>query len=187
MKIYTKTGDQGNTSLLNGSRVPKNHLRIEAYGNIDELNSYIGLLRDHKENTGREALLLEIQDRLFTIGSILAAAGSTKYPLPPLREEDVQVLERAMDEMDKDLPPMRNFVLPGGHLLVSYTHIARTVCRRAERGLIALSQRDEIEGLLITYLNRLSDYLFVLSRKLTLELQCQEMPWIPKYPVQKEE
>jgi cob(I)alamin adenosyltransferase len=184
MKIYTKTGDKGNTSLLSGARVPKNHLRIEAYGNIDELNSYIGLLRDHKENKSREELLLEIQDRLFTIGSILAADGSKKYPLPELKEEDIEVLEKAMDQMDLELPPMRNFVLPGGHPLVSYTHIARTVCRRAERGLIALSQRDEIEPLLIGYLNRLSDYLFVLSRKLTLELQVEEKPWLPKYPAQ---
>ncbi|WP_375581266.1 cob(I)yrinic acid a,c-diamide adenosyltransferase [Marivirga tractuosa] len=181
MKIYTKGGDKGKTSLLGGSRVSKAHLRIDAYGNVDELNSWMGVLRDHKENTSRNLLFIEIQDRLFTIGSQLAKEpGESKFPIPDISESDVERLEATIDEMTESLPPMKNFILPGGHQLVSFTHVARTVCRRAERGVVALKEHEEVNDLIITYLNRLSDYLFMLSRKLTQELDANEVPWIPK-------
>lgn len=181
MKIYTKTGDKGQTSLIGGTRVPKHHIRIESYGTVDELNSWIGLLRDNAPAEETKALLLEIQDRLFTIGSSLASdPEKSKMKIPDLREEDIALLEQAMDKMNETLPPMRNFVLPGGHPTVSYTHIARCVCRRAERCAIALSEESYVNELVIKYLNRLSDYLFVLSRQLTVELNADEKPWKPR-------
>ena len=181
MKIYTKGGDKGKTSLLGGSRVSKAHLRIDAYGNVDELNSWMGVLRDHKENAARNLLFIEIQDRLFTIGSQLAKEpGESKFPIPDIAATDVERLEKTIDEISEKLPEMNNFILPGGHQLVSYTHVARTVCRRAERGVVALKEHEEVSDLIITYLNRLSDYLFMLSRLLTKELKTNEVPWIPK-------
>jgi len=181
MKIYTRTGDEGTTSLFGGTRVSKADMRIDTYGTVDELNSYVGLLRDQEVNQKRKDVLIEIQDRLFTIGSILATEpGRHSVKIPPLHEEDVIFLEKQMDEMDKVLPPMRFFVLPGGHPSVSFGHVARTVCRRAERLAIALHQHEQIDALVLKYLNRLSDYLFVLCRMMTLELKAEEIPWKPR-------
>lgn len=181
MKIYTKTGDQGQTSLIGGTRVTKSHLRIETYGTVDELNAYLGLVRDQQVNANRQAILLEIQDRLFTIGSSLASdpEKSTRL-LPDLKDTDVELLEREMDAMDVLLPPLRNFVLPGGHPAVSHCHVARCVCRRAERLVIRLSEASSVDGLIIRYLNRLSDYLFVLSRLMAQDLQAEQIPWKPR-------
>jgi cob(I)alamin adenosyltransferase len=181
MKIYTKTGDQGTTSLFGGKRVSKADLRIDTYGTVDELNSYIGLLRDQPVNENRSEVLIEIQDRLFTIGSILATEpGNTKVKIPVLAETDSQLLEKEIDAMTAALPPMRFFVLPGGHPSVSFCHIARTVCRRAERLSIALHAIEPIDALVIQYLNRLSDYLFMLSRMVAHELHAPETPWKPR-------
>lgn len=181
MKIYTKTGDEGMTSLFGGKRVSKADLRIETYGTIDELNAWMGVLRDQPVNAGRKETLLIIQDRLFTMGSMLATEpGNTKVKIPVLTDTDVLFLEKEIDVMDAVLPPMRSFVLPGGHTSVSFTHVARTVCRRAERLVIALSSAEPVEPTIIKCLNRLSDYLFVLSRKVTMELNAEESPWKPK-------
>lgn len=181
MKIYTKTGDKGQTSLIGGTRVPKHHIRIESYGTVDELNSYIGLIRDQQIDEHSKAILIEIQDRLFTIGSSLASdPEKSKMKIPDLKESDIELLEKEMDEMDKTLPEMKSFVLPGGHTTVSYCHLARCVCRRAERLTIHLSENSFVSDLVIKYLNRLSDYLFVLSRKLSQDLNVKEIPWKPR-------
>lgn len=181
MKIYTKTGDQGTTSLFGGKRVSKADLRIETYGTIDELNSWIGLVRDQSVNKARNDVLVEVQDRLFTIGSILATEpGNTKVKIPTLHENDIQFLELQIDAMETELPPMHSFVLPGGNPSVSYCHVARTVCRRAERLTIALSEQESVTAEVIKYMNRLSDYLFVLSRKMAIELNAEETPWKPR-------
>lgn len=178
MKVYTKTGDKGQTSLIGGTRVPKHHLRIEAYGTVDELNSHIGLIRDQQVDADTKKMLIEIQDRLFTIGASLASdPEKSKMKIPDLKEEDITLLEEEMDKMNGTLPEMRSFVLPGGHTTVSFCHIARCVCRRAERLAIHLSEDSFVAGLVIKYLNRLSDYLFVLSRKLTQDLNAEEIPW----------
>ena len=178
MKIYTKTGDKGTTALFGGKRVSKADLRIETYGTVDELNSFLGLVRDQEVNYNRKVELVEIQDRLFTIGSLLATEpGNTTVKTPLLNEDDVTFLEGKIDAMEGDLPPIRSFVLPGGHASVSYCHIARTVCRRAERICISLGNHEPIDPLIIKYLNRLSDYLFVLSRKMAHELKIEEVPW----------
>jgi cob(I)alamin adenosyltransferase len=181
MKIYTKTGDRGSTSLLGGSRVPKHHLRIESYGTLDELNSYIGLLRDQQPSADVCRQLLEIQDRLFTLGSLLASEpGKSKVKIPEISENDVVYLENCIDHMNETLPEMRNFVLPGGHQAVSVCHVARCVCRRAERIIVHLSEESEVPAVVLEYMNRLSDYLFVLSRKLTLDFGASETPWKPR-------
>ena len=181
MKIYTKTGDQGATALLGGVRVSKAHIRIEAYGTIDELNAYIGLLRDQKVNENRKDLLKEIQDRLFTLGADLATApGKDKVVKPDLFEKDITLLEEQMDEMEKPLPPLKSFILPGGHPSVSFAHLARVVCRRAERVTIALNEQEPVNPLNTKYLNRLSDYLFVLGRKMAHELGVEELKWEPR-------
>ena len=181
MKIYTKKGDGGQTSLIGGTRVSKHHLRIETYGTVDELNSYIGLIRDHKIEEKHIETLLEVQDRLFTIGSHLASDPKTaKMKLPELFEEDITFLENQIDEMDGELEPMKHFVLPGGHQVVSYAHIARCVCRRAERITVHLAEESKVDEKIVRYLNRLSDYLFTLSRKLTKDFGAEEMPWLPK-------
>jgi cob(I)alamin adenosyltransferase len=181
MKIYTKTGDKGTTSLLGGTRVSKAHLRIETYGTVDELNSYIGLLRDQEVNTKRTQFFIEIQEQLFTIGSHLAMEpGSTKFPIPQVDEKLTTRLEGAMDEMDALLPTMKNFILPGGHNSVSYGHIARCVCRRAERLVIRLQEQEPVEESVVQFLNRLSDYLFVLCRIMAQELGVEETPWMPR-------
>lgn len=182
-KIYTKTGDKGNTSLIGGTKVPKSHIRIESYGTIDELNSCIGLLSDHIDLLQLKEFLREIQDRLFTIGSSLAC-DPDKEPLmklPDLKEEDVIVLEASIDEMNEQLPVMKNFILPGGHPVISHAHIARCVCRRAERLCVNMVEHDLfVEPLVIKYLNRLSDYLFVLARFLGQLLNVAEIPWKPR-------
>ncbi|MCS6967950.1 MAG: cob(I)yrinic acid a,c-diamide adenosyltransferase [Cytophagales bacterium] len=181
MKIYTKTGDKGYTSLIGGTRISKADLRIEAYGTIDELNSHIGLVRDLNTEESSRSLLKQIQDRLFTIGAHLAAEPEQqKKVLPDLKEEDIQALEQAIDQMEAALPPLRHFVLPGGHPSVSFCHIARTVCRRAERNVIAFAEKIEIHPLIIPYLNRLSDYLFVLARKMAQEVGAEEIKWLPR-------
>ena len=178
MKIYTKTGDKGKTSLIGGTRVAKSHGRIDAYGTVDELNAYIGLLRDQPINEQRKDLLKEIQDRLFTIGSSLAAdPEKSNLKIPDLLETDVELLEKAMDSMNETLPELRSFVLPGGHQSVSFAHVARTVCRRAERAVISLSETEFVADLVSIYLNRLSDYLFVLSRAMAHELGAEEVAW----------
>lgn len=181
MKIYTKTGDKGETSLIGGTRVPKYHLRIEGYGTIDELNSWVGLIRDQEIPPKLVAVLLEIQDRLFTIGSLLASDPEKgKMKLPELVESDIQMLENEMDRMEKSLPTLKSFVLPGGHQTVSYIHIARCVCRRAERLVVHLSSDNEIDTKICVYLNRLSDYFFMLSRFVGQELNAPEIAWKPK-------
>jgi cob(I)alamin adenosyltransferase len=181
MKIYTKTGDAGTTALIGGTRIAKSHIRITAYGNVDELNSHIGLVRDQEVNAIRKDELKEVQDRLFTIGSHLASDPSrSNKKLPDLLESDIKYLEDAMDAMDALLPELRHFVLPGGHTAVSFCHIARTVCRRAERGVIELAHEEEVPAIIIIYLNRLSDYLFVLSRMMCKELNAEEVKWIPR-------
>jgi len=178
MKIYTKTGDTGQTGLIGGTRVSKADLRIEAYGTVDELNSYIGLVRDQAVNQKRQAILLEIQDRLFTIGSALAAdPEKSKMKIPDLKLTDITLLEEAIDTMTSALPELRNFILPGGHQSISFTHVARCVCRRAERLSIALQEREFVADLVGKYLNRLSDYLFTLCRAMHQDLQIEETPW----------
>lgn len=181
MKIYTKKGDNGTTGLIGGTRILKSSLRIEAYGTIDELNSYIGLVRDQDINEHYKKQLIEIQDRLFTIGSSLAAdPEKSTMKIPDLHASDIEVLEKWMDEMEEVLPEMKNFVLPGGHQTVSFCHVARCVCRRGERIIVDLNQHEFVAELVISYINRLSDYLFVLSRKITLDLGAIEQPWQPR-------
>jgi cob(I)alamin adenosyltransferase len=181
MKVYTKTGDKGETSLIGGTRVKKSNVRIESYGTVDELNSYIGLVRDQEVNAGRKDLLKEIQDRLFTIGSSLASdPEKSKMKIPDLHAEDITLLENEIDKMNEEIPPLRVFVLPGGHQSVSFCHLARCVCRRAERHVIGLQEESFVADLVIQYLNRLSDYLFVLSRKMAHELNAEEVPWKPR-------
>jgi cob(I)alamin adenosyltransferase len=181
MKIYTKTGDLGMTSLIGGTRVPKHHLRIEAYGTVDELNSYIGLIRDQLKGANETAILKEIQDRLFTIGSVLAAdPEKSKMKLPDLHLSDIELLETEMDKMNEYLPALKHFILPGGDMLISQSHIARCVCRRAERIVVHLSEESFVSELVVIYLNRLSDYLFTLSRKIAFDLNINESIWIPR-------
>ena len=181
MKVYTKTGDKGTTALFGGTRVPKHHIRIESYGTIDELNSHIGLIRDQEVSEEIITQLLEIQDRLFTMGSQLAAdPEASKMKLPELFDTDVENLEIWIDKMDETLEPMKSFVLPGGHTTVSFCHVARCVCRRAERISVDLNAHQTIDPILLTYLNRLSDYLFVLSRKLSKDLNATEHPWVAR-------
>lgn len=181
MKIYTKTGDKGTTSLVQGTRVSKADLRIDTYGTVDELNSWIGLIRDQEINHERKDIFIEIQDRLFTIGSSLASdPDKPNRILPDLFETDIEFLEQEIDKMNETLPPMRAFILQGGHQSVSFCHLGRTVCRRAERLSIQLAETSVVESLVIKYLNRLSDYLFVLSRKMAEELNAEQIPWKPR-------
>lgn len=188
MKIYTKTGDKGTTALFGGTRVPKHHIRIDSYGTVDELNSYIGLIRDQKIDTHSKEILNQIQDRLFTLGAILATdpektilkSGKERLNIPKIEEEDITLLELEMDAMNLELEPMTHFVLPGGHTTVSYCHITRCVCRRAERLATLLHEQEPTDELVLKYLNRLSDYLFVLARKLTKDLQVEEIKWTPR-------
>jgi len=188
MKIYTKTGDKGETSLFGGTRVPKYHLRIEAYGTIDELNSYIGLIRDQQIDSHTEEVLLTIQNKLFTLGAMLATppekellkSGKERLNINKVDESSVVLLENEIDFMNESLPPMTHFVLPGGHTTVSFCHIARCICRRAERIATQLNDESEINEQILIYLNRLSDYLFVLARKLTYDNNAKEIQWIPE-------
>ena len=181
MKIYTKTGDKGQTSLFGGKRLPKHHIRIETYGTVDELNSYIGLIRDQDIDKNSINTLIEIQDRLFTIGSILASEpGNEKIKIPQVTIEDITFLEVEIDKMNEHLPEMRSFVLPGGHTTVSYCHITRCVCRRAERLVSQLSEEEDVDLIVLQYLNRLSDFLFVLARKIVVDKSVDEVPWKPR-------
>ena len=188
MKIYTKTGDKGKTSLFGGTRVPKYDLRIEAYGTVDELNSYIGLIGDQKIDAHTLKILRKIQHELFTLGSMLATphekkilkSGKERLNIPKIDDSIIEDLEKEMDKMNETIPPMTHFVLPGGHTTVSYCHIARCICRRAERVSTQLSDQSTIEPQILVYLNRLSDYLFVLARKLTFDNNVQEIKWIPE-------
>lgn len=181
MKIYTKTGDGGTTALLGGRRVSKADIRIEAYGTVDELNAYVGLLRDQEINRSRAAFLKKIQEILFVIGATLATSpGKNKVKKPDIYPEDVQLLEEEIDRMDHQLEPLRKFVLPGGHQVVSYCHLGRTVCRRAERRVVSLQGEEEVDENIIQYLNRLSDYFFVLGRLIAKELNVVEVTWEPR-------
>lgn len=181
MKIYTKTGDQGYTSLIGGTRVPKHHLRIESYGTVDELNSYIGLIRDQPIAEHHREILKQIQDRLFTIGASLAAdPEKSRMVIPDLHLDDIDLLEKEMDAMDEQLPELKHFILPGGSTTVSYCHLARCVCRRAERITVHLAEESIVDEKVNIYLNRLSDYLFTLARKLGNEQNIPENQWIPR-------
>lgn len=188
MKIYTKTGDNGTTALFGGTRVPKHHIRINSYGSIDELNSWLGLVRDQEIDAHSREMLTIIQDKLFTVGAILATEpekallknGKKRLNIPRIGDADIELLEHEMDEMDKNLPAMTHFILPGGHTTVSYCHIARTVCRRAERMATLLHEHEPFDDKVLSYINRLSDYLFVLARKLSQDLQVEEIKWIPE-------
>jgi cob(I)alamin adenosyltransferase len=188
MKVYTKTGDTGTTALFGGTRVSKHHIRIESYGTVDELNSHIGLIRDQEINSHYKEVLIEVQDRLFTVGAILATppeketlkSGEKRLKNLGIIESDIEFLEQEIDKMEESLPPMTHFVLPGGHTTVSYCHIARCVCRRAERLSVHLNDIEPTDELVIKYLNRLSDYLFVLARKLSFDLKADEVQWIPR-------
>lgn len=187
MKIYTKTGDNGTTSLFGGTRVPKHHIRIDCYGTIDELNSYLGLIRDQEIEDHHKKVILLQQDRLFTLGATLATdpekaklkSGKDRLNIPRISDTDITRLEVEMDTMNKSLPPMTHFILPGGHTTVSYCHIARCVCRRAERLTTLLNEQEPLDQVILMYLNRLSDYLFVLARKLTYDLNAEEIKWVP--------
>lgn len=183
-KIYTRTGDSGKTALIGGTRVPKYHDRIEAYGTVDELNAFVGLIRDHQEIDAQSyKVLLEIQDRLFTLESHLAEdkQAIVAKPMPPLHDTDVLLLENEIDRMNESLPPLSNFILPGGNILVSYCHIARTICRRAERISVKLSEYQAVEHIDLRYLNRLSDYFFVLARYLGHQSGAKEITWKARY------
>jgi len=188
MKIYTKTGDKGTTALFGGTRVPKHHIRIDSYGTVDELNSHLGLIRDQDIDAHSKSILQIIQDKLFTVGAVLATdpekailkSGKERLNIPKISSADIDLLEKEMDSMNETLPQMTHFVLPGGHQTVSFCHIARCVCRRAERLASALNELEPFQPETLTYLNRLSDYLFVLARKLSKDLQAEEVKWIPK-------
>jgi cob(I)alamin adenosyltransferase len=181
MKIYTKTGDKGTTSLIGGKRVPKYNLRIEAYGTIDELICYIGLIRDQNIDAKSKSSLLVIQDKLMVCASILATdCENCEIKLPELKETDITFLESEIDAMEAELEPLRSFILPGGHTTVSFCHISRTICRRAERIAIQLFEKFNVPDNVLKYINRLSDYLFVLSRKLGKDLNIKEITWQPQ-------
>ena len=179
MKIYTLTGDDGSTSLVGGRRVPKHSLRVEAYGSVDELIAWIGLLRDHKENLERKDLLIYIQRQLMSSAAALATDPENEHARIILPEENcLKVLEGEIDKMEENLKPLKNFLLPGGNILVSHCHIARCVCRRAERAVLRLGTSEKTPEIVIKFLNRLSDYLFVLSRKISSEFDNEEVKWL---------
>jgi cob(I)alamin adenosyltransferase len=187
MKIYTKTGDKGTTALFGGTRVKKYNLRIDSYGTVDELNSYIGLIKDQEISEEIKTSLLKIQNELFTLGAMLATPpeketlknGKERLNIPKVEVNSIQFLENEIDKMDTELPQMTHFILPGGHQAVSFCHIARCVCRRAERLTVELNDEESINDDILKYLNRLSDYLFVLARKLSKDLAVEEIKWIP--------
>lgn len=181
MKIYTKTGDEGMTALFGGKRISKSDLRIECYGTVDELNSWVGLVRDTVNGEAIREILKIIQDRLFTIGATLAAdPDKSKLKKPDLLEADIELLEQEIDRMNEPLPPLRAFILPGGHQTVSYCHITRCVCRRSERLVVLLAKKEPLDPVLVKYLNRLSDYFFVLSRWTGHQLHADEIKWEPR-------
>jgi cob(I)alamin adenosyltransferase len=181
MKIYTRKGDKGKTGLIGGTRISKGSLRIECYGIVDELNSWLGVIRDGEINSEYQRQLIEVQDRLFTVGSSLASdPEKSTMKIPDLLEEDISLLEKWMDEMDEKLEPMRSFILPGGNQTASFCHVARCVCRNAERNAVLLSETDFVAELVLKYLNRLSDYLFVLARKIASDNGAIDHPWKPR-------
>ncbi|MBG7612819.1 cob(I)yrinic acid a,c-diamide adenosyltransferase [Polaribacter sp. BAL334] len=188
MKIYTKTGDEGTTGLFGGSRVQKNNIRIESYGTVDELNAYIGLIKDQEISQDVKKSLLKIQHDLFTLGAMLATPpeketlknGNERLNIPKIDAASIVFLENEIDQMETTLPQMTHFILPGGHTTVSFCHIARCVCRRAERLTVALHEEEPFNHTILMYLNRLSDYLFVLARKLSQDLSIAEIKWIPE-------
>lgn len=188
MKIYTKTGDAGETGLFGGTRVKKYNLRIDSYGTVDELNAHIGLLKDQKISSSIKKSLLKIQTDLFTLGAMLATpveketlkSGKERLNIPKIDETSIAFLENEIDKMDAELPQMTHFILPGGHQTVSLCHVARCVCRRSERLTVALNDQESINNDILIYLNRLSDYLFVLARKLSKDLSVEEIKWIPE-------
>ncbi len=188
MKIYTKTGDNGTTALFGGTRVKKHHMRIESYGTIDELNSWLGLIRDQQMDLHFKEILKSVQEKLFTIGAVLATDpqksilknGKERLNIPKVSDSDIILLESEIDLMENSLPPMTHFILPGGHTTVSYCHIARTVCRRAERLASHLWENEPFDKNILSYINRLSDYLFVLARKLSKDLEAEEIKWVPE-------
>lgn len=188
MKIYTKTGDKGTTALFGGTRVPKHHIRIDSYGTVDELNSYLGLILDQKIDDHSKSILQGIQNNLFTVGAVLATDpekavlknGKKRLNISKISCKEIELLETEMDAMNLELPEMTHFILPGGHQTVSFCHIARSVCRRAERLVSALKYDESFESDILIYLNRLSDYLFVLARKFAKDLNASEIKWIPK-------
>ncbi|WP_298781521.1 cob(I)yrinic acid a,c-diamide adenosyltransferase [uncultured Polaribacter sp.] len=188
MKIYTKTGDKGTTALFGGTRVKKYNLRIESYGTVDELNSYIGLIKDQEISQEIKDTLLQIQTELFTLGAMLATppekktlkSGKERLNIPKIDKVSILFLEKGIDTMDEELPQMTHFILPGGHQAVSFCHIARCVCRRAERLSVELNDLETINNDILKYLNRLSDYLFVLARKLSKDLSVEEIKWVPE-------
>lgn len=181
-KVYTKTGDKGKTSLLGGSKVPKSDIRIAAYGNVDELNSFVGHLHDQDGMSDEtRARLVAVQNDLFTLGSLLAVEPDFKgFELPQIGKSDIEKLESWIDEMDAELPELKNFILPSGHKIVSLCHVCRTVCRRAERGISAIEGDQNISEYILPYINRLSDYFFMLARKMQKDLKVKEMPWQPR-------
>lgn len=188
MKIYTKTGDNATTALFGGTRIEKHHIRIESYGTIDELNSWLGLIRDQEIDAHSKNVLTSLQDKLFTVGAILATDpekavlknGKARLNIPVINESDILILENEMDAMESELMPMTHFILPGGHTTVSYCHITRTICRRAERLISHLNASETVDSNVLKFINRLSDYLFVLARKLSHELKAEEIKWIPE-------
>ncbi len=188
MKIYTKTGDNATTALFGGTRVEKHHIRIESYGTIDELNSWLGLIRDQEIDAHSKNVLTSLQDKLFTVGAILATDpekavlknGKARLNIPKINESDIKILENEMDAMESELMPMTHFILPGGHTTVSYCHIARTICRRSERLISHLNASETVDSNVLKFINRLSDYLFVLARKLSHDLKAEEIKWIPE-------
>ena len=182
MKIYTKTGDKATTAIFTGKRVPKHHIRIESYGTLDELNSYLGLLRDQEMDKASKKTLALIQNKLFTLGAILATEPSKdkRLKIPRIYQEDIELLEKEIDKMNEELPEMTHFILPGGHPTVSHCHVARTICRRSERMISYLHENDPVPETVLSYVNRLSDYLFVLARKLSKDLKAKEVKWIPE-------
>ncbi|PSK94508.1 cob(I)yrinic acid a,c-diamide adenosyltransferase [Taibaiella chishuiensis] len=182
-RVYTKTGDKGSTGLIGGTRVPKDHIRIEAYGTVDELNSVLGVVTDQLGDKTINEWILEIQDRLFTVGSSLATDPdkAPKMKLPDLHESDINWLEQRIDEMDDQLPQMKSFILPGGHVAASHAHVARCVCRRAERLCVHMQSNGEfVADEVLKYLNRLSDFLFVLARFIVHQNGGVEIPWRPR-------
>lgn len=183
-KIYTKTGDKGDTALLGGRKVSKAHLRIEAYGTVDELNAYTGLCRDLllQKTAFADPVLQQVQNMLFVAGSLLACDPDKdlKMALPAIEEHHVLLLERRIDEMEASLPALKQFILPGGNPIVSHLHVARCICRRAERNCVRLQEASTVAPMIIQYLNRLSDYFFVLARYIAKEFDAPEVIWVPE-------
>lgn len=178
MKIYTLTGDDGTTSLSGGRRVPKHSIRVDAYGSVDELIAWIGLLRDHKENVNRKSLLIYIQNQLMKCAAALAYDDKNSKSRMILPDSDcISIVEAEIDKMEETLPTLKNFILPGGNVLISYCHITRCVCRRAERAISRLNETEETPEIVNKFINRLSDFLFVLARKITLDLDIEEIKW----------